>query len=535
MAAAATGYYLDIQLHRSNPYGLIRRSYRENGKVKKETLCRLPDMPLETLYAIRDALRGKTISVDDFVVANSREYGASYAVLSMLKQLGLHTDIFYRSTEEWVKGSIAMIVGRLVNPCSKLALSHSSSYTALWELCGINEIDVNKDCYDAMDRLYSRQDAIQQKLAARHLSNGTLVLYDITSCYMEGAYEQSDLVAFGYNRDRKRGHEQIVISLLCTKDGCPIAVEVLKGNTSDGTTVLDKIAELRDKYHLDKVVFVGDRGMITQANNEKINHEWVKVISALTHGKLRAMCEEEVIQLSMFDEKNIVEVIDDGIRYCLCKNPLMAEREAATRRDLLKKTTELLDEIIGSTRKTKYSKAMRAGRIIGKYKMGKYITFSGTDDDLRYTLNTEKIDEDAALDGCYVIFSDVPADEMTAAEVVQTYKRLTQVEQAFRNMKTTHLELRPVYHKTDDRIRAHVFVCMLAYYVMWHMQQRLKQLFETDGVGKDRKYTFRYVIEILKCITIQDIEVEGVATTMISKPTEEQQHILDLLGVKIAC
>ena len=375
MKRKSDAFHLDIQIHRKNPYGLLRNSYREDGKVKKETICRFTGHSLEQLRAIQAAIQGKTVMKEDFIITDSREYGASFVGVSLIKQLGLHIDIFSRSVELWVKATLAMIVGRLVYAGSKLSLSHCGSYSALWEICGINEeIDVDVHCYETMDRLLERQGAIQKKLAAKHLSNGTLILYDITSCYMEGEYEGSGLVEYGYNRDKKRGHEQIVISLLCTKEGCPVAVEVFKGNTKDETTVLDKIEEISKKYGLDKIIFVGDRGMVTQAKYENLNHDLVKVITALSHSNIQELCKDKVIQLGMFDEKNIVEVIDGDARYCMCKNPDMELKEAATRQRLLQKTTDELDKIIACTRKTKYSKAVRAGKVVGKYKMGKFIT-----------------------------------------------------------------------------------------------------------------------------------------------------------------
>ena len=225
MKRKSDAFHLDIQTHRKNPYGLLRNSYREDGKVKKETLCRLTGLSLEQLKMIQAAIKGKTVLKGDFKITESREYGASAACVSMMKSLGLHTAIFSKPSEDWARSALAMIAGRLVYAGSKLSLSHCSSYSALWETCGITgDIDVNKHCYDAMDELLKRQDAIQKKLAAKHLANGTLVLYDITSCYMEGEYANSDLVEYGYNRDCKKGHEQVVISLLCTKDGCPVHV-----------------------------------------------------------------------------------------------------------------------------------------------------------------------------------------------------------------------------------------------------------------------------------------------------------------------
>jgi hypothetical protein len=492
--------HLDIQKHRSKPYGLLRSYVKDsNGVLKRVTLARLNDLSLDHLLMIQAALQNKTVMKDEFKIILSREYGATFACIALMKALGLHKAIFSRHSEEWVRACLAMIAGRLVYAGSKLSLSQCGTYSALWETCGIeDDINVNIHCYDAMDRLLERQVAIQKTLAKNHLLNGTLVLYDITSCYMEGEYSDSELVEFGYNRDKKRGHEQIVISLLCAKNGCPIAVEVLKGNTKDETTVLDKITELNAKYGMEKVIFVGDRGMITQAKYEQINHETTKVVSALSHNAIKALCEKEAIQLGLFDENNIVEVIDNGIRYCLCKNPEMAEKESRTRQALLKKTTEVLDKIIACKRKTKYSKEIRAGKVVNKYKMGKFIVFEGSGDALTYSLNEAKMEQEASLDGCYIVYTDVSPEEMSSVETVQNYKSLMKVEQAFSNLKTVRLEIRPVYHKIDERIKCHVFICMLAYYIMWHMKQRLQPLFDEDGVGTKRKYTFDYIIEILK-------------------------------------
>ena len=526
--------HLDIHTHRKNPYGLLRHSYREDGKVKKETICRLSGLSLEQLRNIQAAIQGNTVLKDDFKITDSREYGASYVCVALMKSLGLHKLICSRASEEWAKACLAMIAGRLVYAGSKLSLSHCGAYSALWEICGIKgDVDVSVHCYDAMDKLLDRQDAIQQALANKHLQDGTLVLYDITSCYMEGEYTESELVAFGYNRDQKRGHEQIVISLLCAKDGCPVAVEVLRGNTKDEKTVMDKIEEIHQKYGVENLVFVGDRGMVTQVNYKQVNHSITKVISALTHSAIQDLCDQKIVRISMFDEKNIVEVTDGNLRYCLCKNPEMAKKEAATRIALLKKTTDELGKMIASTKKTKYSKEMRAGKAVARYKMGKFIDFEGSGDGLTYTINQVKLEREASLDGCYVVYTDVSSESMTAVQAVENYKSLMHVEQAFRNMKTIQLELRPVFHKTDDRIKCHVFICMLAYYVMWHMKQKLQPLFDADGAGENRKYTFHSVLEIFKSIRKETVEVAGAHSCIITTPTTEQQNILKLLEISV--
>ena len=533
MQRKSNSFHLDIQTHRKNPYGLLRNSYREDGKVKKETICRFTGLSLEQLRAMQAAIQGKTIMKEEFKISCSREYGASYTCIGMMKTLGLDKIIYARASEEWVRASMAMIAGRLVYAGSKLSLSQCGSFSALWDICGIHDIDVNAHCYNTMDRLLERQDAIQKALVKKHLQDNTLILYDITSSYMEGEYEDSELVSFGYNRDQKRGHEQIVISLLCTQDGCPVAVDVFSGNTKDETTVLDKIKEIQEKYGLERIVFVGDRGMVTQSKYEQIDHEKIKVITALSHGTIKSLCEKGVVQLGMFDENNIVEVIDGNLRYCLCKNPDTAKKEAATRQALLQKTTDELDTIVSSTRKTRYSKEIRVGRVVNKYKMGKFILFEGSGDNLYYRLNTEKIAEESALDGCYVICSDVLPEDMTAIEAVDKYKSLMHVEQAFKSMKTVRLEVRPIFHKTDDRIRCHVFICMLAYYVMWHMKQGLQSLFIADGEGKNRKYTFDSIIEILKCIRKDKVDFLNAQSEIITAPNEEQKRILTLLNISL--
>jgi transposase len=350
---------------------------------------------------------------------------------------------------------------------------------------------------------------------------------------MEGDYEDSEIVAFGYNRDKKHGHEQIVISLLCNKDGCPVAVEVFKGNTKDETTVIDKINELKKKYSIEKVVFVGDRGMITQTIYNNIDHDTIKTITALNHTSIQRLCEKGTIQTSLFDKENIVEVLDGDVRYMLCLNPFMKQKEADTRKRLLELTCAGLDKIVASTRKSKYAKPVRIGSIINKYKMGKFFIIEGSEDAVTYRIDNDKIEKESALDGCYIVFTDVSSDDMTAQDTVNNYKNLIKVERAFCNLKTAHLELRPIYHKTDDRIKCHVFICMLAYYIMWHMRQRLKPLEEIDGAGKYRKYSFDYIMESLKSIRRENVEFLDLTTHVITTPNVEQTYILNLIQIAL--
>ncbi len=534
--------HLEIQTSGNKHYGVIRTTFREKGEIRHTTHGTIKDMSLEQLKLIQAAFRGNVLvkgSADAHKIAESKEYGASYAVLQLAKELELDKMIYSRYSEQWVKDCLAMIIGRLVYSGSKLALSHRWEDTALWELCGIEgPVDVDKHCYEPMDRLLQRQDAIQSTLAKKHLRNGALVLYDITSSYFEGEYEDSEIVKFGYNRDGKRGHEQMVIGLLCSPEGCPVGVEVFPGNTQDAQTVPDKIAEVQKKYGIQEIIFVGDRGMVTHANYEKVKDvKGLNIISALTHHQIKELLERKVIQIDMFDEKEIIEVVDPeaiGRRYCLCRNPKTATREAVTRKGLIEVTRKALDSIAQSKRKSSNEKiAARVGKVLGKWKTGKFVEWSVQDGRLTWKLKTEKIETEELIDGCYIIASDVPAGLMAKQAIVASYKKLALVEQAFRNLKSVQLEVRPVYHKTDDRIRCHVFLCMLAYYLQWHMNQRLKPLFQSDGKNKHRRWTFEYVIERLKSLRRQRLQVQGSSCRIVCTPDNSQQKILDLLKVKL--
>jgi transposase len=377
--------------------------------------------------------------------------------------------------------------------------------TCLWELCGIAEPpDVDTHCYEPMDRLLQRQKAIQRNLTRRHLKDGHLVLYDITSIYFEGEYKDSELVRFGYNRDGKKGHEQIVVGLICTAQGCPVGVEVFAGNTKDETTVIDKVHEIKVDYGIEKIVFVGDRGMLTHSNIASLKDEKdLQTISALTHGEMRNLLNKQVIAMDLFDERSICEVTDPAEpmrRYCLCRNPQTAHNEHDTRKRLLKLTTSALAGIAAYKRAASVETlGARVGKMLAKYKMGKFIQWSiDADPDrakssqhrLIWSIDMDKVAREQQFDGCYIITSDVDQDAMNTLEVVNAYKSLTFVERAFRNLKTVQLEIRPVYHKTDERIRSHVFLCMLSYYLQWHMEQRLAPLFAADGQGSERRWTF---------------------------------------------
>ena len=548
MQTAHGNLHLEIQTSRKSPVGILRTSFRENGRMKHTQHGRITGCSLEQLKILQLAFRERVVPVDDpqaFKILSSREYGASYSILAIARQLGLHQALYSRS-EPWVSSALAMIVGRLVYAGSKLSLCNFHPNTCLWELCGIEDApDVDTQCYEPMDKLLQRQGAIQRTLARRHLDGGHLVLYDITSVYFEGEYKQSDLVTFGYNRDGKKGREQIVVGLICNAQGCPVGVEVYAGNTKDETTVIDKVHEIKANYGIEKIIFVGDRGMITRSNIEALkDEEDLQTIGALTHGEMRTLLKEKVITLDLFDERNIHEVTDPAEptrRYCLCRNPQTAQRESQTRQRLLDLTATVLAEIAAYKRATTVEKlGARVGKALAKYKMGKFIRWSIDADKekatsrkhrLEWSIDADKVAQEKRFDGCYIVTSDVDKEQMNTVEVVHAYKSLTFVERAFRNLKTVQLEIRPVYHKNDERIRSHVFLCMLAYYLQWHMEQRLASLFETDGKGQERRWTFRGVIDCLAQITRNRVTANGAEFYQNSTPTPEQEEILSLLRV----
>jgi len=550
MHTAHGNLHMEIQTSRKSPVGILRTSFRENGKMKHTQHGRITGCSLTQLKILQLAFRERVVPVDDpqaFKILNGREYGASYSILAIAKQLGLHK-VLYSRPEPWVNSLLAMIVGRLVYAGSKLFLCNHHPNTCLWELCGIEDPpDVDVHCYEPMDKLLQRQPAIQKNLARRHLNRGHLVLYDITSVYFEGAYKASELVKFGYNRDRKKGREQIVVGLICNGQGCPVGVEVYAGNTKDETTVIDKVDEIKTNYGIEKIIFVGDRGMVTQSNIEALKDEDdLQMIGALTHGEMMTLLKEKVIELDLFDERKIHEVTDPSDpsrRYCLCRNPLTAQRESDTRQRLLDLTATALQGIVAYKRKTTVEKlGARVGKVLAKYKMGKFIQWSIEADKtnpesrkhrLIWSIDADKVAQEKRFDGCYIISTDVDKGQMNTVEVVNAYKSLTFVERAFRNLKTVQLEIRPVYHKNDDRIRSHVFLCMLAYYLQWHMEQRLAPLFKDDGAGKDRRWTFRGVIDCLAQITRNRVTVNGAEFYRNSTPTEEQKQILSLLEVEM--
>jgi transposase len=544
--------HLEIQTSSKKPVGILRTSYwdKEAKKCKHRQIGRIKNKSVDELRLIQASFRGDVVPVGSPDITQnirSRELGASREILSLMKRLNLHKTIYSRN-EPWVQHVLAMIAGRLIYQDSKLALCNMWKNTCLWELCGVEgKPQVQKHCYSPMDELLKRQKSIQQKLAKKHLAQNeaeTIILYDITSTYFEGEYEESNIVTYGYNRDRKRGTKQVVIGLICTAEGCPIGVEVFKGNTKDETTVVDKINEIRELYGIQKCTFVGDRGMLSAKNLERFKDDPdLFTITALTHGNMKGLLENKTIQLELFDENNIIEVqdlTDPTLRYCLCKNPHSAAKETATRKRLLELSENALKEIADYKRKcTVETLGARVGRVLQKYKMAKFINWhieAGKDGETKscehklvWTLDETKISREQKLDGCYVITTNLPPEIKTTEEVVQSYKNLGNIERAFRNIKTVTLEMRPIHHKMDHRIEAHIFICMLAYYVQWHMHRAFEPLYQSDGQGANRSLTFNNLIEELKSIRSNTMRTKNMEYECPTVPNESQARTINLL------
>jgi len=519
---------------------LVRESFREGGSVKHCTLANISKLPPASITLISEALSGKgDVRLDRLGTDSGKEFGGSYAFLELARDIGLDSLIYSRA-EQWRRDALAMIVGRILWQGSKLSLTNMYMDTSLWELCGHSagaRPDVQESCYDVLDLLLSRQKAIQKKLASKHLSNGCMVLYDITNIWLEGEYDNSTIAAYGIGKGGKHGYKQIAIGLITGRDGCPVAVEVFRGNTSDQSTVWGQAQVLANTYGVSEIVLAGDRGMLTPKRIEEVNSLGFRTLTALTHPQMRHLLEKQNFQPSLFDETNIVEVVDaeaESLRHMLCKNPETMRKEHATRHSLINAVTAKLADIAKVKRKRdRNSVCARVGRVFAKYRIEKFFSWDvGDRGELSYTLNEDLVKTEEALDGCYVVRTDVPKNEMNKDETVAGYMALRHVEKAFRNLKTVALEMRPVYHKTDDRIRAHVFLCFLSYYLLWHAQQRLEPLFQKDGVGEQRRWSMAVVIERLKSLTTNQLLVAGIPVKQTtSVPDQEQQKIMELLGV----
>jgi len=473
---------------------LLRRTFREGGKVKHETLGNISHLPAHVIELIRAALKGESFlpATDSFHIVRSLPHGHVAAVLGSLKKIGLEQLLASRPCPERTL-CVGMIVARIICPSSKLAttrtLNAETCSSSLGHELGIESVS-EKDLYLAMDWLQERQTRIENKLAKKHLSDGSLILYDVSGSYYTG--NLCPLAKRGHPRDRKKGFPQILYGLLCNEQGCPVAVEVFEGNRGDPTTLASQVKKILKRFGLKRVILVGDRGMITNAriNEDLRGKEGLDWITALRAPAIAKLLEQEVIQASLFDEYDLAEVASPDYpdeRLVVCRNPLLAEERARKRQELLQATEKLLDNIVQATKRHRRPLrgmdhiGVRVGKIINKYKVGKHFIYKVTETSFSYHRDQEKIAKEATLDGLYVIRTSVPAEALEAESTVRAYKNLSKVERAFRCIKTVDLKVRPIYHYLENRVRAHVFLCMLAYYVEWHMRQELAPiLFEDD-------------------------------------------------------
>ncbi len=421
-----------------------------------------------------------------FEVVGSRQHGNVKAVLNTMYKLGLDKLIGFRRSRErdLVMG---MIAGKILAPeSSKLSMTQWWKNTTLPEELGISDADEN-ELYSAMDWLLKRQNRIENKLAKRHLQEGGMVLYDLTSSYVEG--ENCPLATFGHNRDKKKGKKQIEFGLLTDKHGCPVSVSVFAGNTSDPKTVMEQVKKLEKRFGIQKMVLVGDRGMLTQTRIEELKkHKDIRWITAIRSSSISKLLEgDKPLQLELFDDRNLFEFEHEkypGERLIACRNPDLAKKRGINREELIEATKKDLEKVkamVDSGRLSGMDKiGVRAGRVLNKHNMAKHFKLSITDNGFEFEVDQEKVDQEAALDGIYIIRTSVEKSEMTAEDSVKNYKSLSNVENAFRSFKTMDLHVRPIYHYLENRVRAHIFLCMLAYYVQWHMQQALRPLTFAD-------------------------------------------------------
>ena len=572
-------YIATIPNRSSPPAILLRESYRQGEQVKSRTLANLTPWPPAQLEALRRVLRGEPLVApeDAFEIVRSLPHGHVAAVLGTLRHLGLDQLLAPKKSRarELV---LAMLVARILDPQSKLAtarsLGHDTALTSLGQTLAVESADADA-LYAAMDWLLPRQPQIEAALAKRHLAEGTLALYDLTSTYFEG--QTCPLAKFGHRRDGKKGTLQIVFGLICNAEGCPVAVEVFAGNTADPATLATQLQKLRDRFHLRRVVLVGDRGVRTEARirAELQAVEGLDWITALRGPAIRTLVAAGALDLGRFAETDLFECTAPTYpeeRLIACRNPALAAERARKREALLQATERELEPIRQATQRAKRRLtgqakiAFRGGKVLNRFKMGKHFHLEITDEALLSTRDTESIMAEAALDGLYVLRTSVPLDLLSTSSTVHAYKSLSMVERAFRSLKTVDLHVRPIGHRLAERVRAHVFLCMLAYYVEWHMRQALAPLlFDDDdkAAGEARRtsvvapaqrspqaqrkaqtkqtdegmpvHSFQTLLDDLATGTKNRVRFvqSNTETILVTKPTPLQQRALDLLQVSL--
>lgn len=479
--------YIDIVPNRQSPPAiLLRESVREGRTIRKRTLANLSGLSLAQAEAIRLILKGHSLApvASVFTIERSQHHGHVQAVQAAMTRLGLANLVASRPS--WQRDVvIAMVAARVLKPESKLATTRWWKTTTLPEVMGITEAGV-KELYAALDWLLARQGRIEAKLAARHLQAGGLVLYDLTSSYLEGT--TCPLAARGYSRDGKRGTLQINYGLLTDHRGCPVALSVFEGQTADPKTLLPQVEKVRDRFGIRELVLVGDRGMISQTQIETLRtYVGVDWITALRSGAIRTLIEAEAIPLEPGEQYQLFELWHPDYpdeRLIACYNPLLARQRDHKRQALLDATTQELEKVQGMIARGQLKGqdqiGLRAGKVINKYKMAKHVALTIEEANLQFRLDAASLAAERALDGLYVIRTSLPTDRLDAAATVRSYKNLSRVEQAFRSIKSLDLEVRPIYHRLADRVKAHLFLCLLAYYVKWHMMEAWRPLLFAD-------------------------------------------------------
>lgn len=570
-------YVARVPNRNSPPAILLRESYRIGNRVKTRTLANLSRWPEAKIQALSRVLKNEPVAApaDRFEIERALPHGHIAAGLGMARKLGLDR-LLPRRPRRLAELALAMIVARVVGPAAKLATARQlSAATAAHSLGAVLELgQVDEDeLYRALDLLLTAQPKIETALARRHLKGGCLVLYDLTSSYLEG--RRCPLAHYGYSRDGKPGKLQIVYGLLCAADGCPVAVEVFDGNVGDPSTLAAQVAKLKQRFKLDRVVLVGDRGMITQARiREDLKPVGLDWVTALRAPAIQALAENGPLQPSLFDDRDMGEIQSPdypGERLIVCRNRELAAERARKREDLLAATETDLAAIAAAVTRSrqplrgKDKIALKAGGVLGRRKMAKHFELTITDTAFAFTRNIAAIAREAALDGFYVLRTNVSTEVLDTPATVLAYKALAGVERAFRSLKTVDLEIRPIHHRLADRVRAHVFLCMLAYYVIWHMRQAWAELLFDDHdrpaaaaarpspvaaakvspaahTKAARKHTaegrpvhsFRSLLHDLATLTRNLVRFgDAPAVVMLARPTALQQHAFDKLAIAI--
>lgn len=573
-------YVAAVPNRNSPPAILLRESFREDGKVRNRTLANLSHWRPEQVEALRRVLKGDfgtgPALENAFDIARTLPHGHVAAACGTIHRLGLDSllDAQLSRSRQCV---LAMIVSRILEPGSKLATARAldthTRHSTLGELLGLEQVDED-DLYSAMDWLVPRQPAIEAALAKRHLSEGTLVLYDVTSTYFEG--HCCPLATYGHSRDERRNNPQIVFGVVSNGDGCPVAVEVFEGNTADPKTVTNQVKKLRERFALRHLVLVGDRGMLTRKRIEEDLRpvEGLEWITALRTQQVQKLVSDGVLQLSLFDDRDLAELSRHpdypGERLVVCRNPLLASERARKRKELIEAAEKKLEEIVAASRRKRQpvtspdQLSFRVGKALGPLKVAKYFHWEVTAAGFRYQRDQKRIDADTALDGVYVLRTSVPSEQSTAEQTVLAYKRLASVERAFRSLKSVDLNIRPIHHRLPDRVRAHVLICLLAYYVEWHMRRVLAPvLFDDEQPGQrpgspvapaERSLqartkaltkrtndglpvqSFQDWLKDLATIARNHIQptVKSIpAFDVITRRTEAQQRAMELLGISL--